>query len=217
VRVDFQRPFAAPDGAREVLLVRHGSTRVPPEGAPPPGTGGATLTDAGRAQAGAVAARLAGAPIAAVVVSSLRRTRESAEPLVSARGFKPVELADLREVWLGDWEHGELSRRAARADPEFQRLLREQRWDVIPNAERPEAFAERVRRGLTAAADAGGDVEGPVVVFSHGGVIAEACRQVTGSEPFAFLIVGNGSLTRLVRLESGRWMLLGFNDVAHLA
>ncbi len=213
MRVDFQRPFAPPDGAREVLLVRHGSTGA----APAPGTGGATLTEAGRAQAGAVAARLAGTPIAAVVVSSLRRTRESAEPLVSARGLEPVELTDLREVELGDWEHGELSRRAARADAEFQRLLREQRWDVIPNAERPEAFAERVQRGLTAAADAGGGAEGPVVVFTHGGVIAEACRQITRSDPFAFLIVGNGSLTRLVRLETGRWILLGFNDVAHLA
>jgi 2,3-bisphosphoglycerate-dependent phosphoglycerate mutase len=217
VKVDFQRPFSPPDGAREVLLVRHGSTGAPLENAPPPGTGGASLSDVGRAQADAVATRLADAPIAAVVVSSLRRTHESAAPLVSARGLRPLELADLREVELGDWEHGELSRRAARADQEFRRVLSEQRWDVIPNAERADVFADRVRRGLAAAADAGGDAEGPVVVFTHGGVIAEACHQVTGSEPFAFLVVGNGSLTRLVRLENGRWMLLGFNDLAHLA
>ena len=47
-------------------------------------------------------------------------------------------------------------------------------------------------------------------------MIADACRQVTGSEPFAFPTVINGSLTRLVRLPGGRWLLLGFNESAHL-
>ena len=51
----------------------------------------------------------------------------------------------------------------------------------------------------------------------HGGIVAEACRQATGSEPFAFINVDNASITRLVRLATGRWLLLGFNDTAHLA
>jgi 2,3-bisphosphoglycerate-dependent phosphoglycerate mutase len=218
VRVDFQRPFVAPEGAREVLLVRHGSIGSPPAERAEPPVGGQTnrsLNDDGEAQARAVAARLAGVPITAVVVSPLRRTSETAAPLLAGRDLEPLVLADLREVQLGDWEHGELSRRAARSDPDFRQVMREQRWDVIPNAERDEDFAARVRRGLEAAADAG-DGAGPVAVFTHGGVIAEACRQVTGSEPFAFLTVMNGSLTRLVRLPGGRWLLLGFNETAHL-
>jgi hypothetical protein len=50
----------------------------------------------------------------------------------------------------------------------------------------------------------------------HGGVISEACRQVTSSSAFAFLYAENGSLTRLMRLPSGKWALLAFNDTAHL-
>jgi hypothetical protein len=40
---------------------------------------------------------------------------------------------------------------------------------------------------------------------------------VTGSRKFAFLYAENGSLTRLMRLPSGRWNLIAFNDTAHLA
>jgi probable phosphoglycerate mutase len=91
-----------------------------------------------------------------------------------------------------------------------------QRWDVIPNAEPADAFAARVREGLEEVASATGP-GATAVAIAHGGVVAEACRQVTGSEPFAFINVDNASITRLVRLESGRWLLLSFNDTAHLA
>jgi hypothetical protein len=47
-------------------------------------------------------------------------------------------------------------------------------------------------------------------------VIAEACRQATGSEAFAFLNNCNGSITRLVRLPGGGWVLVAFNETAHL-
>ena len=87
---------------------------------------------------------------------------------------------------------------------------------MLPNAEPAAAFAERVGRGLAAAIDAPGDRPGVVAVFTHTGVIAEACRQVTGSEPFAFLTAMNGSVTRIARLPSARWLLVGFNEVAHL-
>ena len=89
------------------------------------------------------------------------------------------------------------------------------RWDAIPNAEPMEQFSQRVHDGLERIADAGGP-GGTVVAVVHGGVVAEACRQVTGSRPFAFLNTENGSITRLVRLAGGRWELHGFNDVAHL-
>ena len=56
-----------------------------------------------------------------------------------------------------------------------------------------------------------------VVVVTHGAFIAEACRQATGSRPFAFLNVDNASITRLVVLPGGRQVLLGFNDTAHLS
>jgi probable phosphoglycerate mutase len=219
VKVDFQAPFTPPPGAREVILVRHGSTPPSPDVPPPEPPVGAQndppLTEAGVAQAEAVAARLADEPIAKVFVTPLQRTVMTAAPLVAGRGIEPAVLADLREIELGDWEHGELMRRAQRGDESFQRVMREQSWELIPNAETSAAFAERVGRGIAAAADAAGD--GLVsVVFTHSAVIAEACSQVTGSEPFAFLTVSNGSVTRIVRMGSGRWLLVSFNETAHL-
>jgi 2,3-bisphosphoglycerate-dependent phosphoglycerate mutase len=48
-------------------------------------------------------------------------------------------------------------------------------------------------------------------------VIGEVCRQATESRPFAFIHADNGSLSRLVILPGGRWLLRSFNDTAHLA
>lgn len=217
MKIDFQRPFTPPDDAQEVVLVRHGSVgRTPPGEGPPIGRqNDPPLSDDGRRQAAAAAGRLADEPIAAVFVTPLRRTAETAAPLLEQVSLEPVVLEDLREVELGDWEHGELSRRAKRGDPEFVRMMARERWDVIPNAEPAAEFGERVLRGISEAADAAGP--GTVAVaFTHSAVIAEACRQVTGSTPFAFLTVSNGSLTRVVRLASGRWVLVSFNETAHL-
>jgi len=54
------------------------------------------------------------------------------------------------------------------------------------------------------------------VTVAHGGVIAEGCHQVTGSEGFAFVQVENASFTTLIRMPDGRWRLRSFNDNAHL-
>jgi probable phosphoglycerate mutase len=218
VKIDFQRPFTAPDDASEVVLIRHGSAAGVPadrQGPPIGRQNDPPLSEAGQAQAATAAERLADEPITAIFVSPLRRAQETATPLVKSLGVEPVVLDDLREVELGDWEHGELSRRAARGDEEFTRVMREQRWDLIPNAEPAQAFAERVGRGLETAADAAGR-GGVALAFTHSAVIAEACRQATRSEPFAFLTVSNGSLTRLVRMADGRWLLVSFNETAHL-
>ena len=43
--------------------------------------------------------------------------------------------SDLREVFLGDWEGGELRARAAAGDPLYLKMHEEQRWDVIPNGD----------------------------------------------------------------------------------
>jgi probable phosphoglycerate mutase len=216
MNVDFQRPFAPPDGAQELYLVRHGSVQHAVDGPPIGRQNDPSLNEHGRAQADAVAVRLAGEPIAKVYVSPLRRTAQTAAPLLAARGIEAGVLDDLREVELGDWEHGELARRAGNGDPELTRVMRAQRWDLIPNAEPAAAFAARVARGIGLAADAA--APGRIAVaFTHSGVIAEACRQVTGSEGFAFLLGNsNGSVTRLVRMPDGRWVLVAFNETAHL-
>ena len=218
VRVDVQRPFSPPPGASEVVLVRHGSCTQPPPGEedwPLGEQNDPPLDERGRAQARAVCRRLEEESIAAVFVTTLQRTTQTAAPLIAATSHEPQIIADLREVMVGDWEHGELLHRALAGDPEYHKMMAGQRWDAIPNAEPADQFGARVRRGLEAAADA--VTAGAVaVVFTHSAVIAELLRQITGSAPFAFLNVSNGSLTRVVRMPDARWVLVSFNETAHL-
>ena len=79
--------------------------------------------------------RLQDEPIAAIYVTTLQRTHQTAAPLAKRLGLAPIEIPDLREVLLGEWEEGELRRRAANRDPIFEQIFVQERWDVIPGAE----------------------------------------------------------------------------------
>jgi hypothetical protein len=136
------------------------------------------------------------------------------ETVAERLGLTPIVVNELREVHLGDWE-GQLNARVQRDDDLSRRVFLSERWDVIPNAEPMEDFSDRIRRGIDLIVDLVGPDEVAIAVV-HGGVIAEACRQVTGSHAFAFLYAENCSITRIVRMRRGRWTLLGFNDTAHL-
>ena len=63
-------------------------------------------------------------------------------------GITPVVDADLREVYLGEWEGGLLRQKAVDRDPLFDEVLREQRWDVVPGAESRKVFGGRLPEGV---------------------------------------------------------------------
>jgi len=105
-----------------VLLVRHGLTA---------GTGsvltgrmpGIGLDDRGRDQAAALAARLAGVALDAIVSSPLQRCRETADAIAAVRDGHPVavtEDARLAEVAYGDW-----------TGKPIKRLTKEPLWRVV--------------------------------------------------------------------------------------
>ena len=213
-----QRAFALPPDATEVVLVRHGASEAAVPGQPFPlvlGRGDPPLSQQGREQAQAVAARLAGEPLVALFVTPLRRTAETAAPLAERAGLDPSAVEELCEIHLGEWEGGEFRIRVADGDPLALRLLAEERWDLIPGAESMDALSARVRAGVEGIVAATGPGRTAAAVV-HGGVIGEICRQATESRPFAFIHADNGSLTRLVVLGDGRWLLRSFNDTAHL-
>jgi probable phosphoglycerate mutase len=214
-----QKRFAPPPGATEVVLVRHGASAAAVPGRPfdlLDGHADPPLSPEGREQARAVAERLRGEPIDALFTTPLQRTAETAAPLAEATGLEPAVVPELREVMLGDWEGGELRIRASQGDPMFLRIIEEERWDVIPNAEPMDEFARRVRAGLeTIVASVGRDAR--AVAFVHGGVIGELCRQATASRPFAFVHADNCSISRLVVMDGGRQLLWSFNDATHLS
>src|SRR6188768_103954 len=86
-----------------VLLVRHGQTAT--TGSVLPGrAAGLHLSDAGRAQADAAAARLAGIKdVAAVYASPLERPRETAAPIAKTVGVRARISRGLLECDFGAW------------------------------------------------------------------------------------------------------------------
>lgn len=211
-----QLRFAMPAGACDVLLVRHGESCAADLSNPFPvvdGHADPPLSPVGREQAQRLADRLAGEPIDAVYVTTLRRTAQTAQPLLDARGLRAAVAADLREVFLGEWEGGLFRKHVAEGHPTAVRMLAEERWDVIPGAETSASVQDRVRAALSRIAAAHPDQR--VVVVAHGGVIGCALALATGSTPFAFIGADNASLSQLV-LAGERWILRRFNDTAHL-
>jgi probable phosphoglycerate mutase len=212
-----QRPYEPPPESTQHVLVRHGASAAAVRDEPfelVEGQSDPPLAPEGVEQARLVAERLAGEPIRALFVSPLSRARQTAEPIAAACGVAPTVVADLREVNTGELEGGSFRIAVAERAPVIQQLLAEERWDVIPGAENMEAFETRVRAAAAEVVAACGP--GAAVVVSHGGTIAELCRQATASRPFAFLNADNASISRIVYLPGGPQLLRSFNETAHL-
>lgn len=213
-----QSRFVPPPGATELLLVRHGESAPHVDGESfglVDGHGDPPLAAGGVEQARLAAQRLidTGERIAAVYVTTLQRTVQTARPLVDRLGLTPVVVADLREVFLGDWEGGEFRKRVADGDPIAQLMYVEQRWDVIPGGEPAHQFRNRVRRGVEWIASEHPDEL--VVAVVHGGVIGEIINIATGSSGFAFTGSDNASISHVV-VTADRWVVRCWNDTSHL-
>ena len=212
-----QLRFEAPPGATTVVLVRHGESEPLDDHRPFPlidGQGDPSLAPVGQEQAQQVCDRLAQEGVDAVYVTSLRRTAQTAAPLLESLGIEPRVEPDLREVFLGEWEGGLLRKMMVEQGPLARRVLAEQRWEIVPGAESAAAFSGRVRRGLERIAASHPDRR--VALFTHGGVVGELLAQATGSAPFAFTGADNGSISEVV-VSGARCIVRRFNDTAHLA
>lgn len=212
-----QHRYSAPSGATRILLVRHGESEPAVRGVKFPlvdGHADPALHPDGELQALAVGERLAQRDdIAAIYVTTLRRTHQTAAPLAARIGLEPEVIADLREVHLGDWEGGELRWRAADGDPIFLQVIAERRWDAIPGAEPEESFNKRLQNGLATIAERHPDQT--VVAVVHGGVIGQILAHATGTDPFTFSGAENASISEIVVLGDVQ-IVRRFNDVAHL-
>lgn len=214
---EYHQPrFAPPPGAADLLLIRHGRTEAARPGISFPmkdGHGDPALHPEGEEQALALARRLEHEPLAAIYVTNLRRTHQTAAPLASRLGLTPRIEADLREIHLGDWDGGLYRIKAVENAPEFQRAFARQEWGEIPGAETTAALHARVRAGLLRIAASHRDERVAVVV--HAGVVGAALAIASGAQPFAFNRVANGSISRIVVI--GEQMIVqGFNDISHL-
>ncbi|MGQ0521331.1 MAG: histidine phosphatase family protein [Actinomycetota bacterium] len=152
----------------------------------------APLTDAGREQSAAMAARLAdlGVAFAGAVSSDLQRAVETAAIVAGHLGLGPVGIEpDLRERDVGDWT-GRTTDEIDVVWPGAIAAWRAGRLDRPPGGEVEPAFRARVVGAferLAARPDA------DLVVVTHGGVIRSLERHL-GGDP-----LGTANL-------SGRWL-----------
>lgn len=214
-----QYRFQRPPGACELLLVRHGESAAADPDHPFPlrdGQGDPPLHEDGIVQAQQACRRLieSGETFAAVYVTTLQRTRQTAQPLLDHLDVDPGVEPDLREVHLGEFEGGEYRRRAAEGDPVMVRVYTDQRWDHIPGAEPDADFTARVRGAVERLAAAHPD--STVAAFTHGGVIGKIMQLATDARPFAFIGADNASITHLV-VMGDRWVVRAWNDTGHLS
>lgn len=212
-----QSRFVRPDGAVEILLIRHGESAPYEEGKTFPtvdGHGDPPLAPHGGRQAEQVGERLRDEPITSMYVTTLQRTHQTAAPLANHLGLTPGVIADLREIFLGDWDGGVIRKMAAENHPLYQEIRKQQTWDVIPNVEMAVDFSARVMKGLNQVVESHPNELVAVVV--HGGVINAIMMAITKSDqPFSFIGSDNASITHIVYTEE-RWVVRRFNDIAHL-
>lgn len=214
---EYRQPqFLRPRGATEMLLVRHGESAPARDGEEfilVDGHGDPPLHPAGGEQAERVGERLAGEDIAAIYVTTLQRTVQTAAPLVARLGLEPIVEPDLREVHLGEWEGGSFRKHVAEGHPIAVQMLTEQRWDVIPGAEPGDVFAARVDAAISRIAARHPDQ--CVAVFAHGGVIAQILAAATGARLFSF-VGDNASISHIV-VHGSRRIVRCYNDTGHLS
>jgi broad specificity phosphatase PhoE len=174
------------------------------------------LSARGRAQAGDLAARLAGRQLSGFYCSDLLRARQTAEIIAEAVDLQPVLEPGLREIMLGAWE-GKSREELRREYPEeWASWVREPSWDLIPGGEGAQPFEQRVGRVLREILNR--HPAGDVLCVTHGGVIQVALLSVVGRRShgqFPFLI-DNASLT-VIQWAGTQAVITAVNDTCHLA
>jgi probable phosphomutase (TIGR03848 family) len=194
-----------------VLLLRHGRTTANADG----GLAGrrpVELDDTGRAQAEAVAGRLAGVPLAAVVTSPLIRCRQTLQ--LSLPHASPTVEERLTECGYGEWEGQPLKKLAK--EPLWRVVQQHPSAVVFPGGE---AMAAMSARAVAAVRDWDARVtaeHGPDAIWlacTHGDVIKAIIADALGMhlDQFQRLVVDPASVTA-IRYTPVRPFVLRLND-----
>ncbi|MFP5254219.1 MAG: MSMEG_4193 family putative phosphomutase [Acidimicrobiia bacterium] len=211
------RSTPAPSPSTLVLLVRHGQT--PTTGKVLPGRApGLHLSEAGLAQAQAVAQRIAALQtderkVAAVYASPLERTRETAAPIAKALGLRVRTTRGLLEADFGDWTGGQLKRLAKL--PEWRTVQRNPSGFRFPGGE---SFTEMQVRICSELERLRRLHEGGVVVaVSHADPIKAAVAHALGThlDLFQRIVVSPCSVSAILYTGDGP-IVLAVNSTGDL-
>ena len=197
------------------LLLRHGQTVLSVEKRFS-GTGDQPLTEVGRGQAAAAAARLATAGAEVVVCSPLRRARETAELVAQAAGLELVVEQGLRETDFGDWEGYTFAEVKQKWPRELDAWLASTAVEP-PYGESFDATATRVRQARDRVlASYGGKT---VVLVSHVTPIKTLLRFALDAPPSALyrMHLDLACLSEVQWFADGPAVVRSLNDTHHLA
>jgi probable phosphomutase (TIGR03848 family) len=184
-----------------VLLVRHAVT--PTTGVKLPGRApGLHLSDEGRRQADAAAARLGEFPkLAAVYASPLERARETGLPIARKRGLALRIERDLAELDIGEWTG--LSLKQASRKPEWAIVQRHPSGFRFPGGE---SFPEMQTRMTAALARLVARHPGEVIAaVSHADPIKAAVAHALGTplDLFQRIVIAPASISAIAYRREG--------------
>ena len=186
--------LALPDQAEatRVVLVRHAETEKSGRGRCY-GRLDVRLSPQGLRQAQALAAALAGPPLAAVYTSPLSRALDTARPIAAAQGLEPAVIEALAELDFGEVEGLRYDEIEAQRPELFRAWMDEPARVRFPGGEGLPNLRARV---VPALAEIRAHHEGhAVAVVAHGGVIRVVLADALGLE--------DGALFRLDQAEGG--------------
>jgi probable phosphoglycerate mutase len=198
-----------------VLLVRHGATNLSAEDRFS-GWVGVDLSEEGRAQARALAARLAGERIAAIWCSPLSRAIETATIIGEPHGLTPSQHPGLAEISHGHWEG------LTRAEAEALHPEEYAAWEADPFTFAPrdgETGLAVLARALPVIRDLVVTHAGEqVLVVSHKATLRLVLSSLLGFDPRGYrdrLDQSPACLNVVEFRDVTRARLMLFNDVSH--
>lgn len=204
---------------RRLLLVRHGETDFNRERRTQ-GHLDVPLNDEGLAQARAIAHRLAGEPIGYCAASDLCRAADTAHEILRPHSIEPHLTPHLREAHLGILQGRYVHEHCALLGDDADYFSRLNVRSRPPGGESPLDVRLRVRRYLRElTAQEPALPAGDILIVAHGGSLRSLTALLLGLSPAAgwSFQFDNCSLSVFRWDPSGRTVLLGHNDCAHLS
>jgi probable phosphoglycerate mutase len=195
---------APPDGGvLRLLLARHGRTPANVarilDSRPP----GAPLDELGRAQAHALAARLADRPLRSVHASRAVRAQQTAAPVAAAHAL-PVDVVDgVHEVFVGDLEGRSDAAALAAFEEVYAAWWRGDLDARLPGGESALDLRARFLPAVEQVVD--GVAAGDVLLVSHGAAVRLAAAALLGETAETFYVPNAGLV--VLRRDGRGWAL----------
>jgi probable phosphoglycerate mutase len=217
----------------EIVLIRHGQPEWVKDGlnvVDPP------LTELGHEQAARMAERLAGESFDEVLVSPLRRARQTAAPLYEALGRSEQIEPWLEEIRDPGW-HGTPAEKAQQAYAELNGRTVGDRWHGLVGGESIREFTDRIhvgaqeflrRRGIERIEHelpiwSRGDAGKRIALVAHAGTNSITIGHMLGLDPTPWewdrFVLGHASISRVEALpvkDGWTFSLTALSNAEHI-